>query len=335
MSKRILSSFGLVQFFLLCLQLSHFVSSTQVNSFDDLFHGEITENNESDQYSMTDSFLVEVNKSVTFWLYTKEHSESSLRLVPDDPESLSSSGFNGSNPTKILIHGWLGDSESDQSICMILKAEYLPLYDYNVVCVDWKSLAVDIPYFTARMRCKEIGNYVGEMIMTMTENTSQSNDDIHIIGFSMGAHIAGYAGKRLGGKVHRITGLDPARPMFSSKSPAHRLDQTDAQFVDVVHTTSLVLGQYKPIGNIDFYPNGGNTKQPGCRYDYVYGEICSHYKAYQFYARSIRSRDEFKSIKCDKWKDYEQSKCEDSENYTYMGEYANCSLSGNYYLSVV
>jgi len=151
----------------------------------------------------------------------------------------------------------------------------------------------------------------------------------------MGAHIAGYAGKRLGGKVHRITGLDPARPMFSSKWPAHRLDQTDAQFVDVVHTTSLVLGQYKPIGNIDFYPNGGNTKQPGCRYDYVYGEICSHYKAYEFYARSIRSRDEFKSIKCDKWKDYEQSKCEDSENYTYMGEYANCSLSGNYYLSVV
>jgi len=43
--------------------------------------------------------------------------------------------------------------------------------------------------------------------MTMTENTSQSNDDIHIIGFSMGAHIAGYAGKRLGGKLHRITGM--------------------------------------------------------------------------------------------------------------------------------
>jgi len=86
-------------------------------------------------------------------------------------------------------------------------SEYFALYDYNVVCVDWSMIAVDFPYFTARMRCKDIGNYVGEMIMTMTENTPQSNDDIHIIGFSMGAHIAGYAGKRLEGKVHRITGM--------------------------------------------------------------------------------------------------------------------------------
>jgi len=54
-----------------CLFYPIAVSSTQVNSFGDLFHGEITGNNESDQYSMTDSFLVEVNKSVTFWLYTK------------------------------------------------------------------------------------------------------------------------------------------------------------------------------------------------------------------------------------------------------------------------
>jgi len=67
--------------------------------------------------------------------------------------------------------------------------------------------------------------------------------------------------------VH-VPGLDPAKPMFSTKRPAERLHRTDAQFVDIVHTTNLVLGQHKPIGIIDFYPNGGNTKQPGCGYDY-------------------------------------------------------------------
>ncbi|XP_022170464.1 lipase member H-A-like [Myzus persicae] len=327
-----LSSLGRFQLFLLCLlQVSYYVSSTQVNSFDDLFRGKISENYESTM----DSSLVSVNESVTFWLYTKVRPNNSRRLVPDDLQSLKSSGFDGGKPTKIVIHGWLGDSEDDQSVCLTLKTEYFALYDYNVVCVDWSVVALDFAYFTARLRCKDIGNYVAEMIMTMTENTPQTNDDVHIIGFSMGAHIAGYAGKRLEGNVHRITGLDPAKPMFSIKRPAERLDRTDAQFVDVVHTTRLVMGQHKPIGIIDFYPNGGNTKQPGCGYDYVYGEVCSHYRAYELYARSIRSKDEFKSIKCDSWKDYEQSKCEDPENYTYMGEFANSSYSGKYYLSVV
>jgi len=65
-----------------------------------------------------------------------------------------------------------------------------------------------------------------------------------------------------------VPGLDPARPLFSSKRPAERLNKTDAEFVDIVHTTSLLLGQTVPLGNIYFYPNGGKTQQPGCGYDY-------------------------------------------------------------------
>lgn len=72
--------------------------------------------------------------------------------------------------------------------------------------MDWTILLLDIPYFTARLRCKEIGNYVAELILMLTENTNQNIDGIHIIGFSMGAHIAGYAGKRLDGQLDRITG---------------------------------------------------------------------------------------------------------------------------------
>lgn len=67
------------------------------------------------------------------------------------------------------------------------------------------------------------------------------------------------------------SGLDPARPMFPSKWPDDRLNANDAKFVDIIHTTNWLLGQHKPIGNIDFYPNGGNTKQPGCEYYYFFG----------------------------------------------------------------
>ena len=47
-----------------------------------------------------------------------------------------------------------------------------------------------------------------------------------------------------------------------------RLDTTDAEFVDVIHTNSglIILGALSfpyNIGHVDFYPNGG-TSQPGC-----------------------------------------------------------------------
>lgn len=59
--------------------------------------------------------------------------------------------------------------------------------------------------------------------------------DVHMIGHSLGAHTAGYAGERITG-LGRITGLDPAEPYFQGMPPFVRLDPTDAKFVDVIHT---------------------------------------------------------------------------------------------------
>ena len=42
------------------------------------------------------------------------------------------------------------------------------------------------------------------------------------------------------------------------------LDDTDAEFVDVVHTCAGALGYLNNIGHADFYPNGGTPIQPGC-----------------------------------------------------------------------
>lgn len=59
-----------------------------------------------------------------------------------------------------------------------------------------------------------------------------------------------------------FAGLDPAYPGFSVENTDERLDVTDAQFVDVMHTNSASLldgGLSFPvaIGNVDFWPNGG------------------------------------------------------------------------------
>ena len=58
-------------------------------------------------------------------------------------------------------------------------------------------------------------------------------------------------------------GLDPAGPLFSATDPAVRLDPTDAQFVDAIHTDANRWGMFQASGHIDFYPNGG-LDQVGC-----------------------------------------------------------------------
>ncbi|XP_008479096.1 lipase member H-like [Diaphorina citri] len=63
-------------------------------------------------------------------------------------------------------------------------------------------------------------------------------------------------------------GLDPAGPLFESQDPRSRLDSSDAQFVDVIHSNgeNLILGglgSWQPLGHVDFYPNGGRM-QKGC-----------------------------------------------------------------------
>lgn len=42
-------------------------------------------------------------------------------------------------------------------------------------------------------------------------------DDVHIVGHSLGSHIAGYVGTNLTGSIGRITGLDPAEPYFQGR----------------------------------------------------------------------------------------------------------------------
>lgn len=102
-------------------------------------------------------------------------------------------------------------------------------------------------------------------------------NNIHCVGHSLGAHVCGYAGKYLrrmnySNPIQRISGLDPAGPLFVYSRPDDRLDKDDAYFVDVIHTCGrfIGLGFKQSIGDIDFFPNGGGW-QAGCGYD-IFGK---------------------------------------------------------------
>ena len=110
----------------------------------------------------------------------------------------------------------------------------------------------------------------GIFIQNLINEFNVSPSSFHLIGHSLGAHVVGYAGKWLEGKLAHITGLDPAGPYFEGlTNPAARLWHTDAQFVESIHTDAhhliptLGFGMYETCSHIDFYPNGG-VSQPGC-----------------------------------------------------------------------
>lgn len=95
-------------------------------------------------------------------------------------------------------------------------------------------------------------------------------DNFHIIGHSLGAHMAGQIGrttkfspKKL--ELRRITGLDPAgHPYFPLNPFVTPLNAGDAKFVDIIHTDNFFLGCTIATGHADFWPNGGKI-QPGCK----------------------------------------------------------------------
>ncbi len=67
--------------------------------------------------------------------------------------------------------------------------------------------------------------------------------------FSVKVHLlrrfSSYAGEALkrdfGMELGRITGLDPADPHFEETDPLIRLDETDAYYVDIIHTDANPL----------------------------------------------------------------------------------------------
>lgn len=77
---------------------------------------------------------------------------------------------------------------------------------------------------------------------------------IHLIGHSLGSHIAGFAGKTyltlMKSRVGRISSLDPAGPCFSNVDPQLRLSKEDADFVDVIHTDAGVYGLDDKVGKL-------------------------------------------------------------------------------------
>lgn len=74
----------------------------------------------------------------------------------------------------------------------------------SVITVDW-ARGSGFPYSQAAANTRVVGAETARLINYLHVNQGVSLDKFHLIGHSLGAHIAGYAGHRVPG-LARITG---------------------------------------------------------------------------------------------------------------------------------
>ncbi|MEQ2193803.1 hypothetical protein XENOCAPTIV_014506, partial [Xenoophorus captivus] len=157
-----------------------------------------------------------VKLEVQYLLLTRKNPDCAERFHQN---SLSKpiSFFNTSRPTKVIVHGY--------------RAQ-----DMNIVVVDW-IYGASFAYNLVVENYKEVALQISVLINQLQKHGCKL-ESFHFIGVSLGAHVAGFVGTLFEGKIGRITGLDPAGPMFKGADTYDRLDPTDALFVEAIHTDS-------------------------------------------------------------------------------------------------
>ncbi|KAJ1529412.1 hypothetical protein ONE63_006192 [Megalurothrips usitatus] len=226
----------------------------------------------------------------------------------------------------VILHGFTG-SVTSKSVTLIRDA-LLFKQNITIVAVQWARLARGPWYDEAAGNTMKVAQHLHHFLLKMEEGGLDLGR-VHIIGFSLGAHVAGFTGTMFGGRLGRITGLDPARPGFEKANSTGRLDPSDAQFVVGLHTGAGFVALSEPVGHVDFYPNGG-SRQPSCLTEDI-PLVCNHYMAYTYFAESIYNADAFPARRCSSWSDFEKGLC-DASDMVPMGFSTPNNSRGLYYL---
>ncbi|XP_077549862.1 pancreatic lipase-related protein 2-like [Haemaphysalis longicornis] len=283
-----------------------------------------------------------------FQLYSRDGQPDGTKLRWNSTlDDVRRSAFSGSRPTKFLIHGYL-DTVAFGAWLADMKNAYLRTADVNVVLVIWER-GNQGSYEQAVANTRIVGAEIALFIRKLKEASGADPRTMHVIGHSLGAHVAGYAGANTT-NLGRITALDPAEPYFEKMPAEVRVDRTDAEFVDVIHTDthpafsklwlSEGLGMEEAVGHVDFYPNGGEY-MPGCdtanRFFkfFTHGLIqgmraivsCNHQRAVQYMLDSIENEHcQPLAFECPSYDAYLRGQCADcgpdGSRCAVMGEHA-------------
>uniref|UniRef100_A0A182K958 Lipase domain-containing protein n=1 Tax=Anopheles christyi TaxID=43041 RepID=A0A182K958_9DIPT len=294
---------------------------------------------------------------------------------------------------RVIVHGF----GSNCGLVWIyeMRTALMAVENCTVICVDWENGAKLPNYVRAAANTRLVGRQLALLLRLLRTHNGLRLSRVHLIGFSLGSHVAGFAGAEfsapspgtqappdvddelqrtasrddgtIGGTapttpeehggterpasragLWRITGLDPAGPLFEAQPPEVRLDAGDARYVDVIHSNgeNLILGglgSWQPMGTVDYYPNGGRV-QHGCTNLFVGAvtdiiwappttvegrSLCNHRRAYKFFIDSVAPRCHFPAFPCESYDQFAAGECFDCGT-TGNGTSSACGRMGYY-----
>ncbi|XP_074153429.1 lipase member I-like [Sminthopsis crassicaudata] len=250
---------------------------------------------------------------VRLLLFTREDINCAQPVFTSDYKL--NNNFNITKKTIWIVHGYRPLGTNPVWLHKFVNS-LLSLEDVNIIVVDWNQGATTLLYQRAVKRCWKVATVLREYIKRMMK-LGTSLQSFHFIGVSLGAHISGYVGSIFSGQIGRITGIDPAGPGFNNAPIKMRLDNTDAQFVDIIHSDAHGLGISHSVGHLDFYPNGGRN-QPGCPTSIFAGLAyikCDHQRAVFIFISTLATECNITAYPCNSYQEYRNGKCTKCEDF--------------------
>ncbi|KAJ0171291.1 hypothetical protein K1T71_012841 [Dendrolimus kikuchii] len=231
------------------------------------------------------SFLVQGNggtrQKYTYW---------TAKNIIKDPR------INLKRKTLVLAIGYL---DSPNFIISTMLANEYEARNYNVIMVDNQRFAT-VDYQLATRMMRPVGKHVAEILAQLTESGLDPGKT-ELLGFSLGGQTVGFIGRTYqqltGRNFSMIVALEPSGPCYRFLDSEHRLDASNADFVQVIHTNIDGYGMATPMGHVDIYINGGEY-QPSDITLYGCTATCSHFRVLTLWISALKYPGKFIAIKC-------------------------------------
>jgi predicted alpha/beta-fold hydrolase len=142
-----------------------------------------------------------------FFAYTSDAPTTAHEIIPKN--ATTHTVVAQGKPLAIIVHGFTNNGQTPDLLTLktsLLKSGHVP----NVIITDWEKGAAAPFYTEASVNTQVVGHQVANLVNHLKTSRGIDPAQVHLLGFSLGAQVSGYAGKfaqsEYKWKIGRISG---------------------------------------------------------------------------------------------------------------------------------